>query len=513
MVRVVVVGSGFGGSVAALRLAEKGYRVTVVEAGKRYAEEDFAASPWDLRRMLWAPRLGMYGIVRCHPRRHVLTLAGAGVGGGSLAYGNVHHRPDDSVFAAEGWDPAVDWARELAPFYDTAARMLGTAHVPLPDRPHAGETVLRRVARDLGAGDTFRTTRVGVHFGEPGARVPDPYFGGLGPDRAGCTGCARCVLGCRVGAKNTLTTNYLHLAERLGVEIRPLTTVTDLRSLPGDRWEVHTVRSGPVPYRERAVLTADRVVLAAGAWGTVRLLHRCRAGGSLPYLSPALGSRTCTNREVILAASAPGFDVGPGVSVGAELRPDDTTLVQLCRVGPGADPMAAMLLPLPRHRAEDDDRPGKPAKALVRQGDGAVSAGRFGRRTALMVAMERRESTLVSRYRWGRMSFTRGTGAAEPVRLPVAEEVARRYAERIGGAAYGWWLNRLLGVPFTAHLMGGCPLGTDERASVAGPDHRVHGYPTLYVADASVIPANLGLNPSLTITALAERAFAHWPET
>jgi cholesterol oxidase len=487
---VLVVGSGFGGSVAALRLAEKGYDVTVIEAGCRFADEDFATSPWQLRRLLWAPWLGLRGIMRVHLRRRLLALTGVGVGGGSLAYAAVHYRPAPQAFGAEGWDPAVDWAAELAPHYDKAERMLGTTTVP---GMSAGDLLLRQTAVELGVGATFHPTRVGIHFGLPGQLAGDPYFAGQGPARKGCTQCGQCTSGCPTGAKNTLTKNYLYLAERAGVRIRPLTTAVALHPQPDGTWQVQTLRTvlgHGIPRRRREVLTAGQVVLAAGAWGTTELLHRSRP--HLPLLSPALGTRTCTNREVITAASAPGFDTGPGVAITSAIRPDPTTLLQLCRVGPGTHPLAAAIRPFP------------------------LPFRSFGRRTALLFTMELRNSALTSHYRprpFGRRLILRpGTTRPEPVRSPTAETVTRTYAAATRGRARRLWTT-LLRVPITAHLMGGCPIGTDPARSVLDPYHRVHGYPTLHVTDASAIPGNLGHNPSLTITAMAERALAAWPPT
>ncbi|GAB2983400.1 GMC family oxidoreductase [Streptomyces pseudoechinosporeus] len=488
---VLVIGSGFGGSVAALRLAQKGYQVTVIETGRRFADADFATSPWQVRRLLWAPRLGWHGIMRVHLRRRLLTLTGVGVGGGSLAYAAVHYRPDDATFRAAGWDQAVDWAAELAPHYVRAEQMLGTATVPATS---AGDRVLRQAADDLGMGGTFHPTRVGIHFGAPGQQAGDPYFAGQGPVRTGCTLCGQCTAGCPIGAKNTLPKNYLHLAERAGANIRPLTTAVALHPQPDGTWQVETERTvlGRFTSRcTREVLNAQQVVLAAGAWGTTELLHRSRP--HLPHLSPALGTRTCTNREVITGVAAPGFDTGPGAAITSAMRPNSDTLLQLCRVSPGTHPLAAALLPFPL--------PG-PWRA-------------FGRRTALLFAMERNDSALTSRQRrtlFGRrMTFRPDTPRPEPVRTPAAEAVADTYARRIGGRARRLWTT-LLKVPITAHLMGGCPTGTDPARHVTDPYHRVHGYPTLHIADASVIPGNLGLNPSLTITAMAERALAAWPQ-
>ncbi|MEV8527345.1 GMC family oxidoreductase [Streptomyces sp. NPDC052000] len=477
---VLVVGSGFGGSVAALRLAEKGYRVTVVEAGRRWRPEDFATSPWQAHRLLWAPWLGWRGIARLRVRRRLTALTGIGVGGGSLVYAGVHYRPDATVFRAPGWDPALDWEGELTPQFALAERMLGTTPVP---RQAAGDAALRRAADALGVPGGVQATRVGIHFGPPGRAVPDPFFDGRGPDRAGCSECGRCTLGCRVGAKNSLDHNYLHLAERAGADIRPLTEVRTLRPQPDGTWRVHT-RHGTGIARRHAVLSARQVVLAAGAWGTAELLHRSRP--YLPKLSPALGTRTRTNREVFATVSAKGFDVGPGVAISSGLRPRPDLLVQLCRLGPGSQP-AALLARTARLPWRD-----------------------FGRRSAVLFAMEQGDSHLTSRYRLGRLTLHPGSPQPEPVRLATAEEVAHHYARHIGGRAALLW-NTALGLPVTAHLLGGCPIGSAPATSVADLYHRVHGYPTLHITDASAVPGNLGVNPALTLTAMAERACAAWP--
>ncbi|MEU0198248.1 MULTISPECIES: GMC family oxidoreductase [unclassified Streptomyces] len=477
---VLVVGSGFGGSVAALRLAEKGYRVTVVEAGRRWRPEEFATSPWQAHRLLWAPWLGWRGIVRLRVRRRLTALTGIGVGGGSLVYAGVHYRPDAGVFRDPCWDPSVDWEGELAAPYASAERILGTTPVP---RQAAGDEALRRAADALGVPGGVHATRVGIHFGPPGRALPDPFFGGRGPARAGCSECGRCTLGCRAGAKNSLDHNYLHLAERAGADIRPLCEARALVPQPDGTWQVHT-RHGTGTARRRAVLSAHQVVLAAGAWGTAELLHRSRP--HLPGLSSALGTRTRTNREVFAAVSAAGFDVGPGVAISSALRPHPDLLVQLCRLGPGSHPAALLT---------------RTARLAWRN---------FGRRTAVLFAMERGDSHLTSRYRRGRLTLHPGSPRPEPLRLAAAEAVAHHYARHIGGRAALPW-NTTLRLPVTAHLLGGCPVGGDPATSVADLYHRVHGYPTLHIADASAVPGNLGVNPALTVTAMAERACAAWP--
>jgi cholesterol oxidase len=290
---VVVVGSGFGGSVAALRLAEKGYRVLVLEAGRRFADSDFPRTSWNLRRYLWAPRLGCFGLQRIHLLGHVLVLAGAGVGGGSLVYGNTLYEPPAAFFTDPQWADITDWADELAPYYAVAQRMLGVVAADACEGPV--EQVMRQTARAMGVEDTFRKTPVGVFFGrdgtlEPGVRVPDPFFGGAGPDRTGCTECGNCLVGCRVGAKNTLVKNYLALAERLGAQVAPLRTVVDVRPLdpgdPGGGWQVTTTRTGAWWRRDQQVLTCRDVVLAAGTWGTQSLLHAMKAGGHTSGKAP-----------------------------------------------------------------------------------------------------------------------------------------------------------------------------------------------------------------------------------
>ncbi|MFJ3441225.1 GMC oxidoreductase [Streptomyces sp. NPDC086081] len=477
---VLVVGSGFGGSVAALRLAEKGYRVTVVEAGRRWRPADFASSAWQAHRLVWAPWIGWHGITRLRVRRRLATLSGVGVGGGSLVYAGVHHRPGAHVFRSACWDPAVRWAAELAPCYALAQRILGTTRVP---HRSAADLVLGRTAATLGL-PAPRATRVGIHFGPPGTTGPDPFFGGQGPARTACTTCGRCVLGCRTGAKNSLDHNYLHLAERAGADIRPLTQARTLLPQPDGSWVVHA-RTGTGIARRRTVLSAHQVVLAAGAWGTAELLHRSRP--HLPRLSHALGTRTRTNREVFAVVSAKGFDVGPGVAISSALPAGPDLLVQLCRLGPGFHPAALLARPT-----------GSPWRD-------------FGRSTAVLFAMELGDSHLTSRYRYGRMTFAPGGERPEPVRLPGAETVAHHYARHIDGRAALLW-NTALRLPVTAHLLGGCPIGGDPATSVADPYHRVHGYPTLHITDASAVPGNLGGNPALTIAAMAERACAAWPD-
>ena len=340
---VVVVGSGFGGSVTALRLSEKGYRVAVLEAGRRFADDEFATTSWDVRRFLWAPRLRCFGIQRIHRLPDVTVLAGAGVGGGSLVYANTLYPPDDAFYDDPQWRDVADWRAELVPHLATASRMLGVVTNPTIT---PSDEVVREVATQMGVADTFRLTPVGVFFGEgPGVRSADPFFGGAGPERTGCLQCGSCMTGCRYGAKNTLPKNYLWLAERAGAEVLPLTTVTALRPL-GDGWAVDTVRSGAWLSRRTArTVTAGQVVLAAGTYGTQRLLHRMRDTGVLRHLSPRLGELTRTNSESLLGATTRRrgrVDYSQGVAITSSFRPEPATHVEPVRYGAGSNLMGLL---------------------------------------------------------------------------------------------------------------------------------------------------------------------------
>ncbi|WP_407342837.1 FAD-dependent oxidoreductase [Pengzhenrongella phosphoraccumulans] len=534
---VVIVGSGFGGSVAALRLTEKGYRVVVLEAGRRFADHEFASS-WHLRTFLWAPALGCYGIQRIHLLKDSLILAGAGVGGGSLVYANTLYRPLEPFFADPQWSHITDWASELAPHYDQAARMLGVA--PNPTVTPADRLMLT-VANRMGCADTFKLADVGVLFGAPGVDVPDPFFGGVGPARTGCTECGECMTGCRVGAKNTMTKNYLHLAERAGARVVPLTTVTELVPRAGGGWTVVSRGTGPGGRRSRTVWGADQVVVAAGTYGTQTLLHRMRASGRLPRISPRLGELTRTNSEALLGASAPRFDpardLSRGVAISSSFYPNPTTHIEPVRYGKGSNAMALLQTVLTvgaplsvRWRsiaAEYGRELRRRPLATVR----ALAPYRWSERTTIALVMQSLDNSLTtslagvapkwarvlparlrrrSRAVGGRLTSRQGRGDPNPTWIPDGHRAARLMADEIDGVPGGSW-GDLLNMPMTAHFIGGCPIGVTSDDGVLDPYQRVHGYPTLHVLDGAAITANLGVNPSLTITAQAERAVSLWP--
>ncbi|GAA4482513.1 GMC family oxidoreductase [Microbacterium panaciterrae] len=522
---VVVIGSGFGGSVAALRLAEKGYRVRIYEAGRRFEDTDFATTNWNLRRYLWAPALGCFGVQRIHRLPHVMILAGAGVGGGSLNYANTLYQPGAAFFEDPQWAGIAPWQQELEPHYATARRMLGVVE----HYPHTGpvERIMAGAAEDLGVADTFRRAPVGVYFGKPGETAPDPFFGGEGPARTGCTLCGNCMVGCRVGAKNTLMKNYLALAERRGVVVEALRTVVEVRERPAGGFAVTTRRSGAWGRRGRRTVTAERVVLAAGTWGTQQLLHRMKATGALPRIPDTLGQLTRTNSEALDGAVATrvpeSAEFARGVAITTSFHVDDRTHIENVRYGPGSNLMgmlATVLVPggVPLHR-----RLGALCGAVLRHPIRQFRLGtlrRWSERGIIALVMQNADNslTLSLRRRFGRdvLTSAQGHGAPNPSHLPEAHRAAAAIAARITretgtpAAARGSW-PEVFGIPLTAHFLGGAVLSDSPDRGVVDPYHRVWGHPGLSVVDGAAVPANPGVNPSLTITALAERAMSYWP--
>ena len=533
-VDVVVIGSGFGGSVAALRLAEKGYAVLVLEAGRRFEDEDFAETSWDAKNYLWAPALGCYGIQRIHKLPDVMILAGAGVGGRSLNYANTLYRPPRPFYDDPQWRDLADWETELAPHYDTASRMLGVVE----ENPCEGpvEEVMRQAAADLGVAETFRKTPVGVFFGAPGVTVPDPFFGGEGPARTGCTMCGNCMVGCRVGAKNTLMKNYLALAERRGVRLEAMRTVTHLAEIPGTRGS-----DGHAAYRIRheatdargdggaKVTRARHVVVAAGTWGTQSLLHEMRDEGHLSEISQRLGHLTRTNSEALLGAQTEDppadVDLTCGVAITASFHPDADTHVENVRYGKGSNAMgllSTIMVPGDTGRS----RPLEFLVQLIRDPKPMLKtfhmAHRWSERLIIGLVMQSRDNSLRvwrTKGRWGRrphLTSAQGHGEPNPTYIEAGhrsmEAVARRLAEATGQytVAGGSW-SEVFDVPLTAHFLGGVAISGGPETGVVDQWHRLFGHPGISVVDGSTISANLGVNPSLTITAQAERAMSFWP--
>ncbi|HVV82731.1 MAG TPA: GMC family oxidoreductase [Kofleriaceae bacterium] len=521
-----VIGSGFGGSVSALRLAEKGYSVCVLERGRRFAASEFPRTNWNLRRSLWMPRAKCFGILRLSVLSDVFVLSGSGVGGGSLVYANTLYVPPDAFFDAPAWRDLADWKRTLLPFYRRAQFMLGVTQNRDEGEP---DRVLAEIAGDLGRADSYVTTPVGVHFGDAGRTVDDPYFGGAGPPRTGCTRCGGCMVGCRYDAKNTLDRNYLWFAEQLGAEVRPMRTVVDVRALEGGGYEITHVRSGAWFARDRQVLRARNVVMAAGVLGTVQLLLEAKARGSLPNLSPALGRTVRTNSEAILAVKArrrrERYD--RGIAISSSIHVDEATHVEVVRYSAGSDALAPLATLL-------TDGGGRVPRWLRYLGnvvrhpiDFARTLWPFGsaKRGIFLLVMQTHDNSIALglRRRWRRLWRRaldterepgrvpgRGT-AANPTYIPIGNEVARRFARKIDGVPKSSIFEVLFDIPTTAHILGGAVIGGSPDLGVVDTRHQAFGHPGLYVVDGSMIPANLGVNPSLTITALAEHAMSQIP--
>ncbi|MEU4542521.1 GMC family oxidoreductase [Nonomuraea dietziae] len=502
---VLVVGSGFGGSVSALRLAEKGYRVGVLEAGRRFDESTLPKTSWRARDFLWAPWLGLKGIQRIHvlggPKgTRVMVLAGAGVGGGSLVYANTLYEPLEPFFLDPQWAGITDWKAELAPYYDQARRMLGVVVNPTLTR---ADEVMKKVAARMGVAGTFRPAPVGVYFGKGGE---DPYFGGAGPLRDGCVECGECMTGCRHNAKNMLTKNYLHLAERAGAKVYPECTVVSVRP-DGDGYLVTAHRTG-APWRRRT-FRAGQVVFAAGTYGTQRLLHRLKAT-TLPGISPRLGAMTRTNSEALLGferLSAEGDKLNHGVAITSSIHPDARTHIEPVRYGDGSNAMGLL-----RTLLVDGD--GSRLRGFARQvardpltALRLLNLRRWSERTLIALVMQASGDAITTRRS---LLGLRSEGGTNPTWIPAGHEAVRHAAGEIGGVPGGSWLD-LFDTPATAHFLGGCAIGDSPGSGVIDPYHRMYGYDGLHVVDGSAVSANLGVNPSLTITALAERAMSFWP--
>ena len=515
---VIVIGSGFGGSVAALRLTEKGYRVAVIEAGRRFSDDELAKTTWDVRKYLWAPALRCFGIQRMHPLRDVMVTAGAGVGGGSLVYAAVLFRPGDAFYGDPQWAHITDWEAELAPHYDQATRMLGVTTSPYVAPT---DTAMRKVADDMGVGDTFEPAPLGVYFGSPGATDPDPFFGGAGPSRTGCTQCGSCLSGCRVGAKNTLLKNYLYLAEGQGATVVPLTTVDAVRPQPDGSFVIDVHRTGSRSRRHRRSLTAGQVVVAAGTWGTQRLLHKMRDEAVLPDLSPRLGELTRTNSENIIGVSRtkldPDIDFTKGTAVSSSFYPDEQTHIQSVRYGKGSNALS-MLQTVATDGSLPTSRLAQALRTIARHPLTwlkVINPRRWSERTLLLLVMQSVDNSITTYTepgRFGRRKFTskQGHGEPNPTFIPAGHEANLSTAKHIGGVPGGSW-GEVFGMPMTAHFLGGATIASSVDLGVIDPYHRVFNYPGLSVVDGAAISANLGVNPSLTITAQAERAFSIWP--
>ncbi len=527
----IIIGSGFGGSVSAMRLSEKGYRVLVLERGKRFRDQDFPKTNWNVFKYIWAPALRCFGILQISPFRDVFVLHGNGVGGGSLGYSNVLMIPDNKLFEHPSWKHLANWKDVLQPHYDTARRMLGVTQNP---RLFPADEVIREIAAELGTQNTFRSTEVSIFFGENGSdegqEYPDPYFGGEGPWRSTCIYCGGCMVGCRYNAKNTLEKNYLYFAEKWGAQIWPESEVRDIRPLlpdqpDGARYEVDYRRSTGWLYKPVRRVRARNVVLAAGTLGTLSLLFRCRdETGSLPDISPRLGDLVRTNSEALLGATSRDrkIDYSKGIAISSIFHGDAVTAIEPVRYSAGSSLMRFLAGPLVESGGSIPSRFYRTAKKiLTRPVDFLfthVLPG-WAQRTTILLVMQTEDNFV--RMRLGRSLFTlwkRGLVSEPaddtpiPTHIPLGHQVTRSFAEKIGAAPAGTITEGLLNVPMTAHILGGVPFGLDGNKGVVDLDCQVYNYPGLYVVDGSIMPGNPGVNPSLTITALAEYAMSRVPD-
>ncbi|MCK5771755.1 GMC family oxidoreductase [Algiphilus sp.] len=525
----VIVGSGFGGSVSAHRLTEKGYRVAVIEQGRRWTPENLPTTNWKIWNYLWAPFLALKGFLRLRLFRHVMILHGNAVGGGSITYAQTLLVPPDSVWNDGNWAGLDQWQQQMPQHYETAQRMLG---VTTNQRPGGADARLKDMARAAGVEDSFYYTRVGVFFGRegdtPGTEVPDPYFGGRGPARKSCIGCGACMVGCRHDAKNTLDKNYLYLAEAQGAEVQAETRVVDVAPLGGkadgaDGYAVTTVPSFKRFFARRRVVTAKNVIFAASSLGTQELLFRLKAKGSLPHVSDDLGKRVRTNAESILGVRYPGTreDLSRGVAIGSGIYIDRHTHIEAVRYPDGSNLMSGLFTVLTGGRAG----PGRVLHwlgAMLRliatrplSGIRALLPYRWARETVIFLVMQTLDGHIDMRWKrrwyWPFGKALTSHGDRIPTFIPEANAFTEKAARATGGIGLSSVSEIAFNVPMTAHCMGGCAMAASPDKGVVDAQNRVFNYQGLYVVDGSMLSANLGVNPSLTITALAERAMSFIP--
>ena len=512
---VIVIGSGFGGSVAALRLTEKNYRVAVLEAGKRFSDKDFPKTSWRINKFLYFPKLGLKGIQRIHALPDVLVLAGAGVGGGSLVYANTLYKPPSSYFEDKQWRHITDWNEELSPWYDQASRMLGVAQNPYMS---PSDEAMKEVADQMGVGHTFKLAPLGVYFGDgAGKKSADPFFGGVGPERNGCLQCGGCMTGCRHNAKNTLPKNYLGLAEKAGAKVFAETTVTKIEQLANGTWLVTAKKSGAW-FGGVLKFSAAQVIVAAGTYNTQKLLHQMKATSVLPKLSDHLGKLSRTNSEALTGTimKKSKVDYSKGAAITSSFFPDEHTHVEPVRYGKGSNLMG-LLQTVMTDGFNINSRRRQWLKQIIlkpRYVLQILDIRRWSERTVIALIMQNVDSAITVFSKRGifgrRISSRNDSQNPNATYIPAANEVARKIAENRDGIA-GGHIGDLINAPFTAHFVGGCVIGSDSSSGVIDPYHRVWNYPTLHIVDGSSVTANLGVNPSLTITAQAERAFSFWP--
>jgi cholesterol oxidase len=522
----IVIGSGFGGSVSAWRLVEKGYRVAVMEMGRRWTPDNLPRTSWSIHRWFWRPKLFLRGFFNMQFFRHVTILHGCAVGGGSITFACTLLPAPDKVWESASWSGLADWKSEMPRHYQTAATMLGVTENRILG---PGDHLLKKVAEAAGVGQTFYRTSVAIFQpaeGEAGGKTfPDPYFGGEGPERTTCIACGGCMMGCQHGAKNSLDMNYLYLAEKHGAQIFAETKVVDVKPVGGQRdgsagYEVRTVRSTALLNRHPQRFTCRGVVFSASSLGTMELLFHLKEKGSLPAISARLGKHVRTNSESLIGVRIPDCkeDLSKGVAIGSGVYIDEHTHIEAVRYPSGSDSMGLLSTIL------TGGRPGATRillwlrnllRSLVLHPLKTMRLFRpwgWARESVILLCMQALDGHIEMAWRrlwfWPFRKVLVSRGDKVPTYIPRANEFAERFAQLTGGTPMSMLPEILFDVPGTAHCIGGCVMADSPAHGVVDPRHRVFGYQNLYICDGSVVAANLGVNPSLTITALAERAMS-----
>jgi cholesterol oxidase len=510
----IIIGSGFGGSVSALRLSEKGYKVLVIEKGKWYKSTDFAKTNWHLRKWLWIPALRFFGIMKMSFFRHILILSGTGVGGGSLVYANTLPIPKKAFYTSGSWAGLADWETELKPYYQTALKMLGATKNP---RLYDGDIALKQLAKDLGRPDQFEHPQVSVYFGNKGQTVKDPYFDGKGPDRTGCEFCGGCMTGCRHNAKNTLDKNYLHLAQQLGAKIIAEQEVYDVLPIDGkDGKKGYSifVKSSTKTFKKKQYYTAKGVIFSGGVLGTVKLLLKLKKK-SLPHLSDTLADAIRTNNETLVSVSTldKDKDFSKGVAIGSLLHTDENSHLEIVRYSYGSGFWKLFHLPYATGN-KALVRILKMLKAVLKSPLSylKIYTRSWSKHTVVLLFMQSIDSTLkFKRTVFGTMKSAVSTGVKPSANIKESIALTRKYAKIVNGKPTSLAIESLAGIPNTAHILGGAVMGKNDAEAVINKNNEVFNYNNMFIIDGSMISANPGVNPSLSITAIAEHAMAQIP--